>query len=151
MTNTRKALITGITGMVGSHLLDFLLVNTNWDIHGICRWRSPLDNISHHSDRINRRERISLHLADITDYMSLEKVFVEHEFDFVFHLAAQSYPHTSFTSPNDTYMTNINGTENILKSIHRHSPDSVVHVCSSSEVFGRVPPEFVPKIGRAHV
>ena len=44
---TMKALITGITGMVGSHLADFILANTDWDIFGMCRWRSPLDNISH--------------------------------------------------------------------------------------------------------
>ena len=42
-----KALITGMTGMVGSHLADFLLANTNWEIHGMQRWRSPLDNIMH--------------------------------------------------------------------------------------------------------
>ena len=34
-----KALITGITGMVGSHLADFLLENTDWEVHGVCRWR----------------------------------------------------------------------------------------------------------------
>lgn len=36
----KKALITGITGMVGSHLADFLLENTDWDVYGVCRWRS---------------------------------------------------------------------------------------------------------------
>ena len=41
-----RALITGITGMVGSHLLDYLLEKTDWEIHGMLRWRSPLDNIS---------------------------------------------------------------------------------------------------------
>ena len=35
-----KALITGITGMVGLHLCDFLLENTDWDIYGVCRWRN---------------------------------------------------------------------------------------------------------------
>ena len=43
----KVALITGITGMVGSHLADYLLTNTDWDIVGICRWRSPLDNVEH--------------------------------------------------------------------------------------------------------
>ena len=51
--NTR-ALITGITGMVGSHLADFLLANTDWDIYGMCRWRSPLDNVQHLLDRANK-------------------------------------------------------------------------------------------------
>ena len=31
-----RALITGITGMVGSHLLDYLLEHTDWDIFGMC-------------------------------------------------------------------------------------------------------------------
>ena len=35
-----KALITGVTGMVGSHLADFLIENTDWDVYGVCRWRS---------------------------------------------------------------------------------------------------------------
>ena len=43
----KVALITGITGMVGSHLADFLLENTDWKIIGMCRWRSPMDNVEH--------------------------------------------------------------------------------------------------------
>ena len=39
-----KAFITGITGMVGS-FGRMLLENTDWEIHGLIRWRSPLDNI----------------------------------------------------------------------------------------------------------
>ena len=51
-----KALITGMTGMVGSHLADFLLANTDWDIYGMQRWRSPLDNIAHLAGRINTKD-----------------------------------------------------------------------------------------------
>ena len=54
----KKALITGITGMVGSHLLDFLIKNTNWKIFGMIRWRSPLENISHQMHLINKNNRI---------------------------------------------------------------------------------------------
>ena len=43
----KRVLITGITGMVGSHLTDLILRKTNWEIYGLCRWRSPLDNIEH--------------------------------------------------------------------------------------------------------
>jgi GDP-D-mannose dehydratase len=45
-----------ITGMVGSHLADFLLANTDWDIFGMCRWRSPLDNMAHLLDRANKKD-----------------------------------------------------------------------------------------------
>ena len=43
----KKVLITGISGMVGSHLADFLLEKTDWHLVGMVRWRSPLDNLQH--------------------------------------------------------------------------------------------------------
>lgn len=142
MTN---ALITGITGMVGSHLVDYLLEKTDWNIYGICRWRSPLDNIRHHVDRINKKDRLFLVDADLCDYTSLCKVIEFSKPDYVFHLAAQSYPQTSFTSPLITLDVNINGTARLLEAIyHNKSVDPVVHICSSSEVFGKVPAENVP-------
>lgn len=140
----KRALITGITGMVGSHLLDFLLECTDWEIHGMLRWRSPLDNISHHLDRINRGDRIHLHYADLRDTMSVENCIQEVRPDYVFHLAAQSYPKTSFTAPLDTLDTNVQGTERVLGALRRFSPEAVIHVCASSEVFGRVPREKLP-------
>lgn len=144
MKTNKKVLITGITGMVGSHLLDFLIDNTDWDIYGLCRWRSPLDNIEHVVPLINSRKRVFLLYGDITDITSLYKHFNEVQFDYVYHLAAQSYPLTSFDSPCDTYNTNIIGTENILRCCYQYCPKAVIHVCSSSEVFGRVPVEFTP-------
>jgi GDP-mannose 4,6-dehydratase len=139
-----KALITGITGMVGSHLLDYLLEYTDWDIHGLIRWRSPLDNINHHLARINERDRVSLHYGDLRDTMSLDAVARQVKPDYVFHLAAQSYPKTSFDSPLETYDTNIQGTERLLGALRRHCPHAVIHVCASSEIFGRVPKEKLP-------
>jgi len=141
----KKALITGITGMVGSHLADFLLEYTDWDIHGMCRWRSPQDNVEHLLSRVNNSDRIFFHYGDLRDYISLHNVIDIVKPDFVFHLAAQSYPHTSFISPLDTLDTNIQGTERLLEVLRKHSDiDPWIHVCSSSEVFGRVPKEKVP-------
>jgi GDP-mannose 4,6-dehydratase len=140
----KKVLITGITGMVGSHLLDFLIENTDWDIHGLSRWRSPLDNIYQHVDRINRGERIKLHYGDLRDSMSMDSIVKTIRPDYVFHLAAQSYPKTSFEAPLETYDTNIQGTERLLGALRRYSPHAIIHVCASSEVFGRVPKEKLP-------
>ena len=139
-----NCLISGVTGMVGSHLVDFLIENTNWNIYGICRWRSPIENIESHINLINNGDRFSLHYCDIRDLEALQNIFKKYKFDYVFHLAAQSYPQTSFISPSDTYETNIIGTQNILNCIKSFSPKAVTHVCSSSEVFGRVSKEEVP-------
>lgn len=147
-----KALITGITGMVGSHLADFLLEETDWDVYGVCRWRSPLDNVSHLLERVNKRDRIFFEYADINDEMSLIKVVNEIKPDYVFHLAAQSYPQTSFTAPIDTLNTNILGTCRLLEAFRLAMKEDknykpIIHVCASSEVFGRIPADKKPEEG----
>jgi len=141
----KRALITGITGMVGSHLADFLLASTKWDVFGMCRWRSPMDNVEHLVDRVNRKDRLYFIYGDLNDMVSLENAIAESRPDYVFHLAAQSYPLTSFTSPVETLHTNVIGTANLLEALrHAKGLDPVIHVCSSSEVFGRVPRDRLP-------
>ncbi|CAJ8246897.1 GDP-D-mannose dehydratase [Burkholderia pseudomallei] len=130
--------------MVGSHLADFLLENTDWEIYGLCRWRSPLDNVSHLLPRINEKNRIRLVYGDLRDYLSIHEAVKQSTPDFVFHLAAQSYPKTSFDSPLDTLETNVQGTANVLEALRKNNIDAVTHVCASSEVFGRVHREKLP-------
>jgi len=139
-----KAFITGITGMVGSHLADYLLENTDWEIHGLIRWRSPLDNIESLIKNINNNDRVFLHYGDLRDPQSINKVVSEICPDYTFHLAAQSYPKTSFDAPLDTYETNISGTSTLLEAIKTYAKNSCIHVCASSEVFGRVPKDKLP-------
>ena len=148
----KKALITGVTGMVGSHLTDFLLDNTDWDVYGVCRWRSPLDNVSHLLERANKKDRLFFEYADLNDEMSLITVVRKVKPDYVFHLAAQSYPQTSFTAPIDTLNTNILGTCRLLEAFRLAMEEDasyqpVIHVCASSEVFGRIPAESKPEKG----
>tara|TARA_X000000950_G_scaffold127002_1_gene158816 strand:+ start:18230 stop:19240 length:1011 start_codon:yes stop_codon:yes gene_type:complete len=139
-----KAFITGITGMVGSHLAEFLLEETDWEIHGLIRWRSPLDNIENLISNINKKERVFLHYGDLRDSQSIDLVVDNIKPDYTFHLAAQSYPKTSFDAPLDTYATNISGTSTLLEALKKYSRNSIIHVCASSEVFGRVPKEKLP-------
>jgi len=140
----KSVLITGITGMVGSHLADYLLDNTDLFIYGMARWRSPLDNINHLLGRINKKDRIELVYGDLNDSVSLQTVIAKTKPDYIFHLAAQSYPKTSFDAPIDTLNTNILGTARLLEAVRHEGIEPVIHVCASSEVFGRVPPDKVP-------
>jgi GDP-mannose 4,6-dehydratase len=83
--------------------------------------------------------------GDLCDYVSLLNTVEESRPDYVFHLAAQSYPLTSFTAPLQTLDTNILGTERILEALRRvPGIDPIIHVCSSSEVFGRVSADKLP-------
>lgn len=141
---TKKIMITGITGQVGSQLADFVLENTSYDVIGMMRWQEPMDNLYHLTDRINRKDRISLHYADLNDYSAFARVLKTVRPDYISHLAAQSYPKTSFDIPIETLQTNIIGTANLLEAIRQQKEaegyDPVVHVCSSSEVYGRAKP-----------
>jgi len=144
MAANKKALITGISGMVGSHLAEYILKHSDWDIVGMIRWRSPLDNLSELIPQINTRHRITLDYADLRDSISIDNIIKKHRPDYVFHLAAQSYPKTSFDAPLDTLETNIQGTTRVLEALKRYSPDAIIHICSSSEVYGRVSQDQIP-------
>jgi GDPmannose 4,6-dehydratase len=138
---TKKILITGIAGQVGSQLADFVLENTSYDVVGMMRWQEPMDNLYHLTNRINRKDRISLCYADLNDYPALARMIKTIRPGLISHLAAQSYPKTSFDIPIETLQTNIIGTANLLECIRQQKEadgyDPVVHVCSSSEVYGR--------------
>ena len=144
MKKNKIAFISGITGMVGSHLADYIIENSDWDIVGLIRWRSPLDNISHLLESINNNSRIKLVYGDLKDTISIDKAIEENKPNYVFHLAAQSFPKTSFDAPLDTIDTNIQGTNRILESLRKHAPEANIHICSSSEIFGRVSKENLP-------
>jgi GDP-4-dehydro-6-deoxy-D-mannose reductase len=138
-----NVLVTGASGMVGSHLIDLLIEKTNWNIFALIRWRSSLDNLEN-ALKIDLSKRLRFCYGDIRDSHAIDGVIKEVKPNYTFHLAAQSFPKTSFNSPDDTLKTNINGTLNILESLRNHSEDCITHVCSSSEVFGRVAKEKLP-------
>jgi GDP-mannose 4,6-dehydratase len=134
-----NVLITGITGMVGSHLAEYVLENhPGVQVHGLIRWRSPLDNLQ------NVRGRVHLHYGDMRDLNSLVTILRKARPDRIFHLAAQSFVTTSFDAPVDTLTTNVIGATNLLDAIRLVGIDPLVHMCSSSEVYGQVREDEVP-------
>ncbi len=143
MKKIDKVLITGITGFVGSHLADFILANfPEVQISGLARWRAPKDNIRHILDKI------TLEAGDLLDLSSLITVLSKQKPDVIFHLAAQSYVPFSFSSPVVTLSTNVIGTCNLLEAVRELKSvsgyDPIIHICSSSEVYGQVKEDEVP-------
>jgi GDPmannose 4,6-dehydratase/GDP-4-dehydro-6-deoxy-D-mannose reductase len=134
-----KVLITGITGMVGSHLAEYLLAAVpDVEIHGLVRWRSPLRTIQ------GILSRVTLHQGDLRDLNSLILMLRKVRPDRIHHLAAQSYVDQSFAAPADTLSSNIIGTVNLLDAVRIVDLNPRIHICSSSEVYGQVRPDEVP-------
>lgn len=134
-----KVLITGITGMVGSHLAEYICeYHPSVEVHGLVRWRSPMDNIR------GVESKITLHQAELRDLNSLILLLRTVKPDRIFHLAAQSYVTFSFHAPADTMHTNVIGTVNLLDAIRFAEINPMIHICSSSEVYGQVTEAEVP-------
>ena len=51
--------------MVGSHLVDYLVDNTDWEIYGFLRWNDNLENLENHFSKINKKVRIHLLYGDL--------------------------------------------------------------------------------------
>ncbi len=134
-----KILITGITGFVGSYLAEYILnLKERHEIYGICRWRSPKDNL------VNIYNKITLFDSDLCDLSALIRTINNVKPDIIFHLAAQSYVQASFNAPIQTLWSNVIGTANLLEAVRITEIDPVIHICSSSEVYGQVSEKDLP-------
>jgi len=134
-----RILITGITGFVGSHLGEHIVSLTEGhEIFGLCRWRSPRENLANIYDKVRMLE------ADLCDLGGLIRHLESVRPDVIFHLAAQSYVLTSFNSPVHTLWSNVIGTTNLLEAVRITKVDPVIHICSSSEVYGQVSESDIP-------
>jgi GDP-4-dehydro-6-deoxy-D-mannose reductase len=133
-----RVLITGITGMAGSHLADYCLTLPGVEVFGIKRWRSRVENIEHLEGKIEVLE------GDLNDASSMRLVIREVKPDRIFHLAAQSFVPTSWRAPVETLAINVLGQVNLFEAIRSEGVDPRVHIAGSSEEYGHVEPDQVP-------
>lgn len=128
-----NVLITGITGMAGSHLAEHLLKQGAGDIHGTLRWRSSHENIK------DIENDITLHNCELRDPYSVMRLLKTVRPDCVFHFAAQSSVEQSWNSPQDTILNNITPELNLFESIRLlESLDTTILIPGSSEEYGLV-------------
>ena len=137
MTNI---LITGGTGFVGSHMIDYMLNNkTDVKIYATKRWMEDTKNVDHITD-----DRFEFIDCDLIDGASVKRAIDISKPNKVFHFAAQSFPEVSFKIPVITLQTNVIGTTHLLESIKESDFDPVVVSISSSEVYGNPKEDEIP-------
>lgn len=137
----KRALITGITGQDGAYL-SHLLLSKGYEVHGIRRRVSSFN--SHRIDDILRdphfpSTRLFLHYSDLTDPLSMHKIFQEVRPDEIYNLAAQSHVSVSFLQPTFTADINSLGTLRILEIARQEWRDARIYQASTSELFGKSP------------
>ncbi|MFP5023365.1 GDP-mannose 4,6-dehydratase [Pseudonocardia phyllosphaerae] len=140
--NSRRALITGITGQDGSYLAELLLAK-GYQVHGLIRRASTFNTgrIEHlYQDPHDPDARLFLHYGDLTDSSRLVTLIEKIHPDEVYHLAAQSHVRVSFDEPEYTGNTTGVGTTRLLEAIRMVGVDCRFYQASSSEMFGATPP-----------
>jgi len=128
-----KYLITGITGFAGPNLAKKLLQEGH-EVHGIVRAANGRETDLLDILTPAELDQIKFHYLDLKHYFSVNKLFKEHTFDGVFHLAAQSHPPTSFKDPILTYEENVTATLNLITVLEGSTTRFMF--CSTSEVYG---------------
>jgi GDP-4-dehydro-6-deoxy-D-mannose reductase len=131
-----KALITGISGFVGSHLAEYLLETTDWQIAGTVF--GPYGNIA------DLCGRLELYPAELSRIDVMNFILEQAQPDVIFHLAAQPLVSASLRDPWPTMETNIRMQLNVLEGVHQVRPDCRVLVVGSGEEYGLVSPGDLP-------
>lgn len=131
-----KYLVTGGAGFIGSNLVDRLL-NNGHDVVVVDNFNDYYDvNIKEKNVRSNLpNPHYVLYRADIENKDEIAKIFAEHKFDAVIHLAARAGVRPSLEKPMNYVKTNIIGTVNILECMRECGVKKLVFA-SSSSVYG---------------
>jgi len=135
-------LITGATGFVGSHMVDYILkytIRPDQKVYCTKRWMEDTKNLDHVDH--DAFEYID---CDLLDGMSVNRAVEISKPKKVFHFAAQSFPEVSFKIPVVTLQTNIIGTTHLLESIKESDYDPTIVSVSSSEVYGNPNEDEIP-------
>lgn len=140
--NSKRALITGVTGQDGSYLSEFLL-EKGYDVYGIKRRSSSFNTqrVDHiYQDIHDSSRKFTLVYGDLTDSTNLIRLIQEIQPDEIYNLAAQSHVQVSFDCPEYTANTDALGTLRLLEAIRllKMEEKTKFYQASTSELYGLV-------------
>ena len=127
-------LISGVTGLVGSFLVDVLMYKNinddlNCSVYGICR------NINKANERFENylnNQKFKIIENDINNIITIPNI---RKIDYVLHLASNTHPKLYATEPISTITTNIIGTKNMLDLAVKYNAERFLFA-SSNEIYG---------------
>ena len=129
----KRALITGITGMDGSHLADFLL-DKGYEVFGMERRTSTKNRVN----TSHLENKITFLMGDLTDQNSLLRVLKESDPDEVYNLASQSFVKESWNTPEQSADATGAGTLRMLEAIRMSGKSPKFYQASTSEMVGKM-------------
>ncbi len=130
-----KTFVTGAGGMIGSHMLDFL-VDKGCEVLGIDF--TPTTDINELNKKAQYIE------CDIRNKDKLTNILNSFKPEIIFHLAAQSFPTVSWERPEYTFETNVLGTVNLFEIVKKLKLGTIILNAGSSAVYGYIDEKDVP-------
>lgn len=140
----KTILITGAAGFLGSHFLEEVLINTDWNIVALCRLNNIGDlkrivdstHVQQHPDRVrivyhDLRFQLPSHITDSIG-----------EVDYITHIAASSHVDRSIKYPKQFFEDNVIGTVNLLEWYREHCPSAIFINYLTDEIFGPAPDNY---------
>ena len=131
----KRALITGINGMDGSHLADFLL-EKGYKVFGMER-HSSIKNRTN-TKHLESNKNFEFITGDLTDSTSLLTALSLSNPDEVYNLGSQSFVAESWNTPEQTSNVTGLGSLRVLDAIRTLNMDTKFYQASTSELFGRM-------------
>lgn len=141
LKNEKKVFITGVTGQDGSHMVDYLLKNTDCMIFGGARRLSIKnhENLKH----LSNEPRFKLVNFDLSDSHSINKILETIVPDYFINLASQTFVGSSWDFPSQTWECNTTAVIHILEAIKLYNPECRFYNAGSSEEYGNV--QYIPQ------
>jgi dTDP-glucose 4,6-dehydratase len=127
----KRILTTGSAGFIGSHFVDHVIANTDWDIIGIDSFRHKGDSLRIYQDR----SRYDVYAHDLSTPISDRFIHKLGKIDYIVNFASESHVDRSIQAPVPFVENNIKLMLNILEYARKIKPETIIQV-STDEVFG---------------
>src|SRR5213075_365337 len=132
-----NVLITGIGGFIGSHLMEHILINTDWNIVGIDSFRHKglTDRITDTTVFNTFRDRVKIVTHDLTAPISPLMVDSIGPVNYIINMASESHVDRSIDYPVPFIKNNVDLVLNMLEYARTVKPEAFIQI-STDEVYG---------------